>query len=206
MLISREKNFLYYHLYKVAGTSIRETLRPYCSSLQVIGQNINYVSSIAGIKVFKSPLLEFHPKLVDVKHYLGADFYKYYRFTFVRNPLDWQKSIYYFTKKNPRHHQHNHIKNMSFEEYLEWRIDSDLKLQSDLIYDDDELLVDDMFKFEELIDSYLVLKGKLGLSKPLKHRNVAGKGKDVLLSKEGLKMFYDAFEKDYEKLGYKIEE
>ena len=96
MLISEEKGFLYYHLYKVAGTSIRNSLLPYCSRRVAAMQNINYGLRTFGIKIIDNPLYQFHPDLNDVKSLLGEEFYKYYRFTFVREPLDWQKSLYFF--------------------------------------------------------------------------------------------------------------
>ena len=202
MLISEEKGFLYYHLYKVAGTSIRNSLLPYCSRRVAAMQNINYGLRTFGIKIIDNPLYQFHPDLNDVKSLLGEEFYKYYRFTFVREPLDWQKSLYFFTKKNSRHHQHSSVKSMDFDSYIDWRIENDLKLQSDLIYDGNECLVNEIYKFEEINEAFDKIKSKFSLSTVLKHKNIAGKGKTIALSNSMKIKFLDAFEDDYRKLGY----
>ncbi|WP_133468574.1 sulfotransferase family 2 domain-containing protein [Paraglaciecola marina] len=207
MLISENKKFLYYHLYKVAGTSIRKALRPHCSILQVTAQNLNYATSIIIKKnIFQSPLCQFHPRLADVKLVLGNEFYSYYRFTFVRAPLDWQKSLYFFALKNPRHHQHSIISCMSFDEYIVWRIDNDLKLQTDLIMDGKELLVNNVYKFENIDSEFRKLCEKLNISANLQHKNVAGTGKKINITSQTLKRFHDAYARDYEVLGYSFDD
>lgn len=202
MLVSKSKGFIYFHLYKVAGTSVRSALRPYCAKKQVIYQNLNYILSLGRIRVFTNPLYQFHPDLKLVKQFMGKDFYNYYKFTFVRDPFDWQKSLYFFAKKNPRHHQHDLIKRFNFEQYIDWRLNYDLKLQSDLISDDSGLLVDDVYKFENIDEEVERLNKKLGLNITLPHKNKAGFGKDVIISDALLSDFNDAFRKDYEVLGY----
>ncbi|MFT6735025.1 MAG: hypothetical protein ACJAS9_003228 [Polaribacter sp.] len=204
MLISDKKNFLYFHLYKVAGTSIRNALIPYCSKSQVVAQNANYIASILGGSFNSNPLHQFHPDLKKVRDHLGDKFYSYYRFTFVREPLDWQKSIYFFTKKNPRHHQHKIVKDMTFEEYLRWRINTDLKLQSDLLIDGNELLVNDTYKFEDIQNEFKKLSDKLGIFSSLKHKNIAGAGKKIEISPQLKTEFIDIFRKDYETFGYEL--
>lgn len=203
MLISESKSFLFYHVYKVAGTSIRDVLRPYVSTHQVLLQNLNYMASIAKLDLGLAPIYSFHPRLEDVRDYLGPKFYEYYRFSFVRNPLDWQKSLYYFMQINKRHHQHSLIKNMTFEEYLRWRMDKELKLQSSLISSrDGELLVNDVYRFENIDSEFDILKSKLGIDGQLPHKNVAGLGKKATLSRDIKDEFLDKFSLDYELLGY----
>ena len=204
MLISEDKSFLYYHLYKVAGTSIREALRPYCSKKQVILQNLNYAASLFGQVVSRDPTHHFHPRLIDVKEKLGDKYNDYFKFTFVRDPLDWQKSLFFFAKKNPRHHQHKLIKPMDFNQYIDWRVHEDLKLQSDLIYDKEDCLVDKIFKFENLNEEFEFLKKKLAIEGKLEHRNIAGKGKPVSMSDASRQLFVDAFKQDYKNLGYEL--
>lgn len=202
MLISKSHKFLYYHLYKVAGTSIRNVLIPYCSKKQVIAQNINHACSIFGIKLKIPPIYNFHPDLTNVKNYLGEEFNDYYRFTFVRNPLDWQKSIYFFTKKNTRHHQHSIVKKMSFEEYIYWRINEDMKLASDLLFHDGDCLVNDIYRYEDITSEFKRLCKKINISTELPHKNIAGHNKKITISNKAIEDFIEAFKKDYEVFGY----
>lgn len=203
MLISYNKKFIYYHLYKVAGTSIRSALRPYCGKKQIMLQNYNYAAGIIGLPKVKRPLYEFHPRLIDVKRFLGNEIYdSFYKFSFVRDPLDWQKSLYFFTLKNARHHQHNLVRNKTFEEYMRWRIDNDFKLQSDYLFENDVCLVDKIGKFENLSNDMSDICRTIGVSVNLKHKNVAGLGKDVTLSSDLLAEFKEMASPDYRRLGY----
>ena len=137
MLISEKKKFIFYHVYKVAGMSVRDALIPYCSKKQVLLQNIHYASWVLGVNINMAPIYHFHPKLLNISNYMGDSFKSYYRFAFVRHPLDWQKSLYFFMLKNKRHHQHHMVKEMSFEKYLRWRIDNEVRLMSDLVSDEE---------------------------------------------------------------------
>ena len=204
MLISSKHNFLFYHVYKVAGTSIRNQLIPHCDHLQVPMQALTYGLRILGLPSPFAPVFEYHPSLSRVRDYLGDRFYDYYRFCVVREPLDWQKSLYFFAKSNPRHHQHNLIRAMDFNAYLEWRIAHDMKLQSDLIYANDECLVDTIARFETLADDFAAICKRIGVSCELKHLNTAGSGRSVAIAPETLARFRDAFGRDYERLGYPL--
>jgi hypothetical protein len=93
---------------------------------------------------------------------------------------------------------------MTFEQYLRWRIDNDLKLQSDLLLDGDELLVNDTYKFEDIQNEFIKLSARLGISSTLKHKNIAGAGKTIEMSPQLRAEFIDTFRKDYEVLGYPL--
>ena len=203
MLISKENKFLFFHVYKVAGTSVRDALLPYCSKYQAGIQYLEHGLSVLGVPHSFAPIHEYHPKLTDVRDYLGEDFYKLYKFSFVRDPFDWQKSLYYFMLTNKRHHQHSVISSLSFDEYIKWRIDNDFKLMSQLVTDEQgELLVDDLYKFESIDTEFERLKKRLNISTSLPLKNVAGRGKKVELKEETLNEFFDAYSSDYETLGY----
>ncbi len=203
MLISEKKQFLFYHVYKVAGTSIRDVLRPYCSKKQVALQNLQYGASVLGVNLEVPPVYKFHPRLVDVRDYMGDDFYKYYRFSFVRHPFDWQKSLYFFMCQNKRHHQHDMISKLTFEEYIKWRIDNELHLMSDLVSDSEgEVLLNDVYKFENIQSEFSALSNKLNITGVLPHKNVAGKGKKVELSDSTMKEFREAFSADFKNFKY----
>jgi hypothetical protein len=187
----------------VAGSSIRDVLRPYCLNKQIVLQNISYASSIFGVKLSLPPIYEFHPKLKDVKEYMGRDFDEYYKFAFVRHPLDWQKSLYFFMKKNQRHHQHAMISNMSFEQYLDWRINNEVRLMSDFVCDDNGgLLLDDIYHFENIASDFLTLKKKLNLKRDLPHKNAAGLGNEINISNELYSEFRDVYARDFSYFDY----
>src|SRR5690606_20911543 len=52
-------------------------------------------------------------------------FEEYFKFAFVRNPWDWQVSLYEYARQSPTHHEHvltNSFKN--FDDYIEWRVNN----------------------------------------------------------------------------------
>lgn len=151
-----------------------------------------------GVNLNVAPINTFHPKLHDVKQYMGESFDQYYKFSFVRHPLDWQKSLFFFMKKNKRHHQHEIVSKFNFEDYIKWRLDSDFKLMSDLLYDENnKLLVDDIYKFENIDSEFHKLCKVLEITATLPHKNIAGLGKKVELTDATLIEFKTAFHKDF---------
>lgn len=97
-----------------------------------------------------------HITIVQLKDLLPRKIFEsYFKFAFVRNPWDWQVSLYHFAKQNKNHHQHDLISNMSFEEYIDWRVHDDLHLQMEFVCDKEgQLLVDFIGKLENLENDF----------------------------------------------------
>lgn len=204
MLISDSKNFLFYHVYKVAGTSVRSALRPYCAKKQIVLQNYYYALKLLGVHKNTPVLYQFHPNLVDVKKELGNRYEQYYKFAFVRHPLDWQKSLYFFMLRNRLHWQHKIVREMDFERYLIWRMKSDRMYMTDILHDDKgKLLVNDFFKFENIAQDFPKICERLKIDAKLPHKNKAGYGRKIDISEEILVQFKEVYEIDYTNFDYK---
>jgi hypothetical protein len=168
MILSHQKKFIYIHIYKVAGMSIRSALQPFDEMSKKefpwyenikfdLGQRFKFLSGWA---------LD-HIKAKQVKKYLAPEVYNnYYKFTFVRNPWDWQVSLYHFMLQVPNHPQHRLVTKMkSFDEYIEWRVNEDLELQRDFIYDDQgNKILDFVGRFEHLQEDFNVICQNIGLA------------------------------------------
>ncbi len=104
-LISYRKKFIFFHLYKCGGNSLRQVLN------KVDTHSIEW----GGV----------HGLPDDVRtHYLREDklnvFDDFYIFTFIRNPYDFMVSTYFYGKSNPNHFMHNDIlnNNMTMTEFI----------------------------------------------------------------------------------------
>lgn len=104
-LISYRKKFIFFHLYKCGGNSLRQVL------------NKVDVHSIEWGGVHGLP--------DDVRtHYVREDklnvFEDFYKFTFIRNPYDFMVSTYFYGKSNRNHFMHNDIinNNMTMLEFI----------------------------------------------------------------------------------------
>ncbi|WP_417275558.1 sulfotransferase family 2 domain-containing protein [Celeribacter halophilus] len=204
MLILPKKKAIFYHVYKVAGSSIRNALLPYGSKTQIYGQYINHIMTVARLPKSSNPLLAYHPKLADVKTKMGVSFYNHYRFAFVREPLDWQKSLYFFMQKKAHLPGNKRVADMTFDEYLTWRMEHELRHQTDFLYDDDECLVNDIFHLETIDEDFKKLTEKLDIETTLPHLNKAGSGKKVEISDNVLDRFRRLHQVEYERLGYPL--
>jgi hypothetical protein len=174
MLISRKYRFIFIHIYKNAGTSIKHALSPY---IEVKWQNkANYLLKKIGVSLLDSRPLNAHVSASEIILKIGKKkFQSYFSFAIVRNPWDWQVSLYSYMLKNKNHRQHELVKNFrSFEEYLGWRCKEDVWYQKDFVYSaDNEKLVDFIGKYESLDQDFKTICDKIGISTSLPKLNVS---------------------------------
>lgn len=186
MLISYTHKFIFFHVTKAAGSSIKDALKEYATELErfkiarppkILGGKSNPM-----YEVWQSAVL--HAKARDVKKELPEEIYNnFYKFAFVRNPWDWQVSYYHFILKEPTHIRYEMVKSMSgFEEYLDWVINTKnpftkgaTKLQKDIITDrDGNLMVDFLGRYENLAKDFHYICEVLNINADLPHINSSG--------------------------------
>ncbi len=129
--------------------------------------------------VWRSILL--HAKAKEARQELpDGIFDSYFKFAFVRNPWDWQVSVYHFILREPTSSTHAAVKACgSFPAYLEWVVQTAspypkgiTKLQSEMITDDaGQLLVDFVGRYENLAADYNTIREKIGIEDSLPHVN-----------------------------------
>jgi len=204
MIISYTKKFLFIHNYKVAGTSIREALGKYSSRPyeKIHYQALKKLGLIPSYNTFKT-----HEAIQEVKNKMPSYLFNgLFKFGFVRNPWDWQVSLYHFAQQKETHHQHSLISTMSFEEYIEWRINDDLHFQKDFFVDQNgEVIMDFIGKMESINSDFEYVTKSLGISEILPHKNktehthyrkyYTNKTRDLI---------YNAFKADIEYFGYEF--
>jgi len=208
MLISYSHQFIFVHVYKVAGTSVRHALEPYAEApyrslpLRLLRRlGAHHVLPQYGLLT-----LSTHSSARKIKEVFPPHiFEQFYKFAFVRNPWDWQVSLYHFMLKEQSHHQHEIAKSFrSFEHYLEWRVNENKHLQRDFVANEEgELIVDFIGKYETLERDFATVCDRLGLKCKLPHLNTSShKGYKSLYTPETVALVAEAFKEDIEFFGY----
>lgn len=175
MLISEQRNFIFIHVYKNAGTSITVALLPYAGSRwkRIAGRFLNKFDIKAGVGFQNFPN---HIKASQMVDAIGRQtFDSYFSFAFVRNPWDWQVSLYNFMLKKNTHHQHDLVRKFeNFDQYIRWRCQEEVRLQKDFIYSNEgELLVDFVGRYENLEADFQKICSRIGIEASLPRLNVS---------------------------------
>lgn len=208
MLISHRHKFIFIHVHKVAGTSISNALRPYTSwsgeSLQTaLLQKLRLLPA--------SYHFSDHVPAAQLKAQLGEKKYsQYYKFAFVRNPWDWQVSLYEYILKHKAHPERARVKKMQgFEEYLHWRFSQPKhkpwNLQKNLLTDSNgEIAVDFIGRYENLHADFQMVLDRLGLEASLPHLNKSNsRDYQDYYTDSVADLFADYYRDDIEMFGYR---
>ena len=183
MLISYSRQFIFFHVAKVAGLSIRDALQPYAQDPDKfkIKRPPRTLAGEPNPLYDMWSILLLHAKAREAKKELSEDIYNtFYKFAFVRNPWDWQVSMYHFILQEPSHVRHQLVKSMaSFEDYLDWVVDTKnpyargaSKFQKDMVTDGEgNLIVDFVGRFETLEQDFHHICQVLNLEASLPHIN-----------------------------------
>lgn len=210
MLLSEKKKFIFIHIYKNAGTSIRTALMPYTSNW--IYRNIDRVLTKLDISVplFHGPLsrLKKHTGAQKIIEEMGRDrFDSYFSFAFCRNPWDWQVSQYTYMLSKEEHFQHKMITGFNgFDEYIEWRCKHEVILQKDFVYSaDDELLVDFVGRYENLENDFNQICKKIGVEAALPKLNISNnKNYRDFYTEKTRELVREAFKEDIQLFQYEF--
>lgn len=183
MLLSHHKKFLFVHIAKTGGTSMRKALAHYRygGALAVPQFVTNKLSQWCGHRL--GARFPRHAKLIAAYEMLPRDYFdSLYKFAVVRNPWDLQVSSYHHLKRERPHlvapfkdfDEFTRYKLDPMREY-QYHIDTSIELQSDYLVDlRGQLLVDKIAKYEQLEQDYQAICAHLGLPvKPLPHKRQA---------------------------------
>lgn len=218
MLLSVKYNFLFVHIAKTGGTSVRAALQSlrwrdpwyypmfFCSRLSHLSDHR------LGSKFPR------HSRIIAAKEMLPEAFFNgLYKFAIVRNPWDLQVSSYHHIRRE-RPHLIAHIND--FDQFLRWKLDPerpyqyhiDTSIQSQLDYLVDlhgNILVDFIGHYETLADDFAEITQRIGvkyLQLPHK-RKATDRKKDYrsYYSDDLARLVGDHFQKDIEVLGYSFD-
>lgn len=219
MFLSLKYNFLFVHIAKTGGTSVRAALGRYKwrEGARVPLFMASRMSALydhrLGIK------LPRHARAIAAKEMLPREtFDALFKFAFVRNPWDLQVSSYHHLRRE-RPHLLEGI--ADFPSFLRWKLDPDrpyqyhvdtsIQLQSDYLVDlHDNVIVDFVGHYEALEADFREACRRIGITAPaLPHRRRAGD------REQDYRSYYDdgtaelvarCFTPDVELLGYRFDD
>ncbi len=218
MLLSLKYNFLFVHIAKTGGTSVRAALQPLrwrdpWYYAQFICSRLSHAS---GHRIgSKFPR---HARIIGAQEMLPEDLFRgLFKFAIVRNPWDLQVSSYHHIRRE-RPHLIEHLQD--FDQFIRWKldperpyqyhIDTSIQFQLDYLVDlHEKILVDYIGHYENLHGDFEQICKKLGLEQlKLPHKREARERKKDYRSyySDGLaELVGSYFESDISGLGYRFE-
>jgi hypothetical protein len=173
MLISYRKRFLFVHIFKTAGTSITNCLAPY-SYRPGSSRPANWLAFLTTDwkKIHRTPIKK-HATALEIQASLDPEIFdSFYKFSFVRNPWDWQVSLYHYILDHPENRGHAATKAMgSFRNFVLSREKSDFTQTGCLVDEARKLLVDFVGRFENLEVDFQTICNRVGINATLPHIN-----------------------------------
>ena len=157
MLISNKRNFIFVHVPKVAGTSVRKVLSPFCKVTNYGKQK--------------------HASAASIREMFPKEFADYYTFAIVRNPWDWEVSAYFYIRQASFHVYHDEVMTIDFKEYIKRRHMGKYDVMPHNLAwwvtdANGKLIVDGLFFFEDLKSTYAALRKRLKMPElELQHHN-----------------------------------
>ena len=237
-MISLNKKIIFIHIPRTAGSSIEEVLNTYSEDTIIkegswgLNPSIEMRESIIALNLFDKPrgLAGYYKHLYasQFKHILKNKYDEFYKFTIVRHPIDKLFSMEFFDQssraniknveqlidrcKNRIADYNANLNDVKQFKHNRWRM-----FLSDYIYDNENLIIDDVFRFENLKTDWKDICKKIDIPyKELPYIN--NKSKKIwfyadksysesftnFLSIENIKFFEDFFHEEIEKLGYEF--
>ena len=208
VLISRQRRFIFVHIFKNAGTSITEALTPFAAGPRQL--QAHRILKHFHVAFLDPQPLPGHATASEIMAWLGEEtFDSYFSFAIVRNPWDWQVSLYTYMLQYPGHFQHELVKSLGgFDGYLRWRCaPGRFDTQKDFVYSKEgKLLVDFIGRFERLESDFRTICDRIGISTSLPRLNVSHtKPYRDFYTEETAELVRRTFEQDIRLFGYTFE-
>ena len=164
MLISDSHQFVFVHIRKAAGTSLRQILERV--SLANNKQLWYKLLSRNGFAVdYHKYAFRKHANLVEAERSMpAATFKQYFKFAVVRNPWDRLVSEYEYIKTQPNHSRYKKLSALSFAEFIDYQSQRpDAHQVNALTLSNGQLGCDFIGKLETLEQSLMVIGAKIGI-------------------------------------------
>lgn len=217
MLLSHRYNFLFVHIAKTGGTSVRTALSRlrWRDPLYLPQFLCSRLSHLTGHRIASK--LPRHAKAIAAKEMLPHEVYqKLFKFAFVRNPWDLQVSSYHHIRRE-RPQLIAHL--ADFPQFIRWKlepqrpyqyhIDTSIELQSDYVKDlHGRVIVDYIGRYESLHEDFAEVCRRIEappLKLPHKRKATERKSYREYYSDELAELVAGHFRADIELFGYRFD-
>ena len=197
MVVCHIRKIIFIHIPKTAGSSIEHLLR----------DEGKYELDFIGVRNGRST---HHYMGIELKMILKELYPTYYKFSFVRNPYDRLISEYFWCRINNVGHKFN----KTFDEFLDYvedviknkkffkPIENDHFIpQYSFLFFNNKLLVNNIFKYEDLEKVVPLIKKRLKIKTSLQHLNKSVKN-EITLTQEQKDRIYNLYQIDFETFNY----
>jgi hypothetical protein len=218
MLLSIRHRFLFVHIAKTGGTSVRAALAPlrWRDPYHWLAWPCSRLSHLTGHRL--GVKLPRHAKAIAAQEMLPREVFQgLFKFAFVRNPWDLQVSSFHHIRRERPHLLGSHGDFESFLRYkldpdrpYQYHIDTSIELQTDYLVDlHGRLIVDFIGRYERLEADFAEACRRIGLRPPgLPHRRQAtDRERDYrrYYTDDTRELVATHFARDVEMLGYGFE-
>tara|TARA_Y100000590_G_C15563342_1_gene955643 strand:+ start:317 stop:943 length:627 start_codon:yes stop_codon:yes gene_type:complete len=173
MLISDTHKFVFVHIRKAAGSSLRQILERV--SLQKNNHIWYKLISRIGVEIdYHKHSFRQHSPLVEAERSMPSElFQQYYKFAIVRNPWDRLVSEYEYIKTQPSHSRFKKLSKMKFEDYVIYQSKRPAAYQVNALkLSNGQLGCDFIGRFEDLNNSMNEISERINIDlKNLPHIN-----------------------------------
>jgi len=176
MLVSYDKQFLFIHIPKTAGTSITNSLDAHASHPELLWEN--RLLAKVGIRVnqvgpWQRKRFRGHCSASDIQRHLPASVYQQlFKFAFVRNPWDLLVSLYNFIPTRMNHRYQKRVAEMSFAQFVdEWTRRPEIHQATRVCDRQGKLLVDFVGYFENISQDFATVCNRIGVKSLLSKEN-----------------------------------
>ena len=174
MIVSDSKNFVFVHVQKTAGSSIRRALTPYALNAPRTRAH-KLLTRSRLIRDWRRYAFRHHAPLRNAEKILPPErFAGMFKFGFVRNPWDRLVSYYSFYRQRPHHKRHDLVHRLgSFEAYVDYEIRRDKTSQHRMLADSSgDVNLSYVGHFERLHDDFAEICRRLGVEAELPVHNL----------------------------------
>ena len=197
MVVCHMRKIIFIHIPKTAGSSIEHLLR----------DEGRYELDFIGVRNGRST---HHYMGIELKMILKDLYPKYYKFSFVRNPYDRLISEYFWCRIKDVGHKFN----KTFDQFLDYvedivknkkffkPIENDHFIpQYSFLFFNNKLLVNNIFKYEDIETVAPLIKKRLKIKTTLQHLNKSVKN-EITLTQEQKDRIYNLYKIDFETFNY----